>query len=635
MKYRQNFGETPRHLQIKTKKKYSNSNLGSGLEVTKDDVKNSFKDAVSVNYDPKTGKITPKIDTKALQKSIVRTLTEKVKNEIINRIKEEVLQQMSAQVAAIYAQYIVPGMQVVATIKLAIQMDKITKQVMGLIFTIYGQKIFDALYKAFFGTLGQYRDANQTFENAARDIFSPPLPSENQKDFPVIIPAYIEEYKKFTQTKLKTIPGLIMLQFYPYYVGEKSRISIVNEIFPDLKKLDTTKRYNTARELALFLRNGVEELITTYLYSKERKLKDETIDISLSDEFQDAIDFYTPMYVGEDSDFFYDVSFYTTSTENVQPEFKDKIFTAKDFKVIYPNYPDLLSNKHTASFEFISLAHVPEKIKEFALKMKYNEMEDYKIIKKIGEEFVELPYKEYIRLDPDSFTRIVGKRFELDFNKIPTDVYIIRDKRIKEKAKDNKSFWIKYHADTWPLMNEAARQDKIIAMASMKLHEMAVDLAAKDPVEEYTKYQNALAELEKLKTNQEKHDNTITNAPIRKIGYSTDLTSKEITPTQENVDQLIKIDEETRNLMSRIAKNPDYIPYMAKLLKGMDSTTAEVFLKAVQIYPYPFNGISHSFYFNRINKIVEEEVSEIRKKNQRIGLGVAGLAVLGYLATQD
>lgn len=577
MKYRQNFGEMPRYYKT----------LGE-IDSSFKDAGQNLASAVKVDYDPKTGKITPKIDTKELEKQIIKSVVDKVKQEVKNRIQSELIKQMSTQVAAMYAKYVVPGLQVVGAIEFAIKGKKTIKQVFDLAIILYGKKAIDHVISVFFGTLGQYKDINATFEKVAYNLFAPSLPRDKNA-----IPGYKEEYEKFQSVKFKVTPAIVMLQYYPYYSGEKLEMSVINELYPDLKNLDKTSRYRAAKELSLFLRNSVEEPITTYLYSEEKTLEDGKIEISVSSEFQKELDEVIPLYVGEDSDFYYDIRFYTDSDKNIQSEFEDKKYIIEQITT----YPE----KHRIVFNFISLFNAPEEIKPFALNMKAENLEQYKIIKKENGKFVELPLSQYTKIY--SHPNVYGKRIIPDFDKIPKDVYIITDKRIGEKAgKRETDLWIKYVTDDWLLKDIKDRESKIISEASSNLLKKAVDLTATDPIEEY----NAFVTQETTPKNE--------MPEIRKSSPSVTMTSN--------------------GVQNSITKKQDG-GYVANALKTMDSTTAKVFMKALQTHPYPFKGLSYDFYFNRVNKIVDAELAVIRKKNQRIGLGVAGLAILGYFATQD
>ena len=582
MKYRKNFGELPRYHKA----------LGEVDSTFKDAGDNLIK-AVRVDYDPKTGKITPKIDTKELEKQIIKSVVDKVKQEVKNRIQSELIKQMSTQVAAMYAKYVVPGLQVVGAIEFAIKGKKTIKQVLDLAVLLYGKKAIDHVMSVFFGTFGQYKDINVTFENVANRLFVPLFPRDKDA-----IPGYKEEYKKFESVKFKASPGLIMLQYYPYYSGEKLEMNVINELYPDLKSLDKTARYSAARELSVFLRNSIEEPITTYLYSEEKTLEDGKIEISVSSEFQKELDQVIPLYVGEDSDFYYDIRFYTDSDKNIQPEFKDKKY------IIDPNYlVAFYLDKHKVRFNFISLVNTPDEIKPFALSMKAENLEQYKIIKKENDKFIELPLNQYTKIY--SHPNVFGKYISLDYDKIPKDVYIITDKRIGSKVgKKATDMTIKYVTDKWLLKDAKEREAKIIQEASSNLLKKAVDLTATDPIEEY----NAFVTQESTPKNE--------LPKIRKGSPAIIANSNDV------------------KLSTSIKQKSDG-GRIANILKTMDSTTAKVFMKALEVHPYPFKGLSYEFYFNRVNKIVDAELSVIRKKNQRIGLGVAGLAVLGYLATQD
>jgi hypothetical protein len=580
MKYRKNFGELPRYHKA----------LGE-VDSTFKDAGDNLINAVRVDYDPKTGKITPKIDTKELEKQIIKSVVDKVKQEVKNRIQSELIKQMSTQVAAMYAKYVVPGLQVVGAIEFAIKGKKTIKQVFDMVVLLYGKKIIDHFMRVFFGGIGTYRDRNVTFEDASRRLFAPHRPRDKDA-----IPGYKEEYKKFESMKFKATPSLIMLQYYPYYSGEKLEMNIINELYPDLKSLDKTARFSAACELSLFLRNSVEEPITTYLYSEEKTLEDGKIEISVSSEFQKELDQVIPLYIGEDSDFYYDIRFYTDSDKNIQPEFKDKKY------IINPNTS--LLDKHKVSLDFISLVNTPDEIKPFALSMKTENLDDYKIVKKENGQFVELPLNQYTKID--SHPNVYGKPITLDFDKIPKDVYIIRNKRVGSKAgKRDTDLWVKYIRDEWILKDAKEREAKIIQEASSNLLKKAVDLTATDPIEEYNSF--------------------VTQESTPK---------NELPEVRKGSPAIIAISNSAEKFSTSIKQKSDG-GRIANMLKTMDSTTAKVFMKALEVHPYPFKGLSYEFYFNRVNKIVDAELSVIRKKNQRIGLGVAGLAVLGYLATQD
>lgn len=589
MKYRSNFGEMPR---------YHNS-LGD-INTAFKDVEKDFINAISVDYDPETGKITPKIDLTELQKQLTKSLVDKLKQEIKSRVQAEAIKQMSSQVAAMYSKFVVPGLQIVGAIQFAIKAKKTIAQILDLAFVIYGKKILDHVNRLFFGSIGQYRDRYVTFENAANNLFYPSSPRVDDT-----IPGYKDEYNKFQSMKFRATPQLIMLQYYPYYSGEKLEMNIINELYPDFISLDKTARYMAAKELSLLMRNSIEEPITTYLYSEEKKLKDGKIEISVSSEFQEELDKTIPLYLGEDSDFFYEIKFYTDSDKNLQSE-----FTNKNYIIVYDKEaPD----KHKVRFDFISLFNAPDEIKPFVLKMNDESLrlyENIKIIKKEKDIFVELPIEQYTKIY--SHPNAYGRRIILDYEKIPKDVYIISNKKIGTRAGQRDSdLWVNYLRDAWPYKEAKDREEAIISNASFNLLQKAVDLTAVDPIEEYNLFVT--------------QENTVKNEPpgneITYVNHNNPVASSTVSKFGDSF-----------NLKIKLKENDGYI---ANALKTMDSSTSKIFMLAMQTHPYPFKGLSHAFYFNRVNKIVNSELEVMRKRNQKLGLGVAGIALLSYLATKD
>lgn len=616
MKYRKNFGELPRYHKA----------LGE-IDSTFKDAGDNLINAVRVDYDPKTGKITPKIDLKELQKQIIKSVVDKVKQEIKNRIQSEIIKQMSTQIAAMYAKYVVPGLQVVGAIEFALKSKKTLKQVFDLAFALYGQKLSDFVFHTITGGYFKYKESYHTYTDAAQKLFNPKTPSNAQYGGNKV-PGYAEQYKIFESRKLKVSPSLIMLQYYPYYAGEKLLIDIVNDLFPELKTYDKEVRINMADDLALYLRNGVEDPISTYLYSEDKMLEDGKIEISVSSELQEELDKAIVIYMGDDIDFRYQITFMTNSLDNVPPEFKNKNYTTSFYPQgtlmpgLFEPVPSKRPEKHQAQFLFNSAYYAPEEIKNIARKMneglekhtelialgqKDKKIKRYIFIKKNDDgTFEELPESNYEYLY--SHPNAPEKRIELDFDKLPSNVYVIYDRRVihSYSPKSNKDYWT-VKIDTTRSSVAASREDTILQVATNKLLEKAVDVTAIDPVEEYNLF---IAEANKPKETPTQ----VSTTPLKKGSPSNPLTSSVM----------------LRSVSYK--KDGGRIRY---LLQNMDSTTAEIFMKTIQSYPYPFKGLSHDFYFNRINKKVEAQLAAIRKKNQRIGLGVAGLAVLGYLATQD
>lgn len=560
MKYASNFGESPRY-----------KTLGE-LPVSEKDLMS----AVRVDYDPKTGKITPKLDVKNLQKQIIKSAIDKIKDEVKNKIQSEVLKQVSSQIAAMYAKYVVPGLQIIGAIDFAIKSQKNIGKILDLAGIIYGKKLIEHLNKVFFGGFGAYRDKDVDFNTAAETLFNWTFYDAKYVES---FPGYIEQVKIFREKLIHVPPSLRLLQFYPYFEGTKSLMSIINEMYPELSTLPEKARYTTAMEMGMLLSNSIEEPLMAYYFTEEKKLSDGKIEISVSSEFQKELDDVVPLFMGDDSAFFYEVLYYTNSEKNIPPEFQDRKYLIDDSNWTYRNSTEkYYADKHKVRFDFVSSLNAPDEIRAFVDKMNYAASERFKIIQKQNDKFVELPIAEYLQM--------FSSGSYIDLRKIPGDVYIIRDKRISNPY------------NVWPYQYAKDREKAIIESASKNVFREGIDLKAIDPLEEH-----------RLLTENPKYD-PLKNSLVK--------TFEKFSPGN------------SPKVMTYYIKSS-----LTKALEKMDATKAKVFMKTLETYPYPFKGLSHKFYFNRVNKLVDAEMEVIKKKNQRMALGVAGVAILGYLATQD
>lgn len=603
------FGYAPR---------YSSNNKTMGFLTEKD-----FSNAVRIDYNPNNGKITPKIDLDDLKDALI----EKAKDEIKKEIQQQILQELGTNI--INPAWITPGLQIAAAVKTSIQLYKTLNQIFDAVFAIYGKKMVDGVFNYLFkfDKIFGYYDEQLTFEQAANHFFDFNLNRTDPK-----IAVFTEELKKFKEKKIHVPAVIRMLQYYPYYEGTRSKTTIMNQLYPENTNLDSKVREDVAQELGTITSNLIEPAIIGYLLAeKGEPLEDGNIPVYISQEFQSALNEASNYYKTDDNyNFNYDVFFYTTArpitpiiskdslpdgevivpfvkpAKKVAPietytamkqqpsevvslssrfqELKDKtIYRVEPNKANLFVFHDTLPSSNDTVVQFENLLFAPDNVREFVKSKNFvkpfdknpettsvgqinRRIQPIMLIKRNNDgslEEIPIHSLEYVKKYSNISTEIA-----LDETKIPTNVYMIVDRRYEKKS--------------------VLISGKYMTVVSPKKTISIV--GSLGPT--ITLGENDVAEL-KVK------EKLIFDMAL-KILYKSAFDYKAIEPDT------------------------------FEMAKSMDETTARIFLKAVEENPYPFKGLSHTFYFNRINKVIEPELAKIRKNKQRITLGVLAALGVGY-----
>jgi hypothetical protein len=604
------FGYAPR---------YSSKNQTMGFLTEKD-----FSNAVRIDYNPNNGKITPKIDLDELKDALI----EKAKDEIKKEIQQQILQELGTNI--INPAWIAPGLQIAAAVKTSIQLYKTMQQIFDAVFAIYGKKLVDGIFNAIFklDKIFGYRDEQLTFEQAANYFFNFSIDRTDPK-----IAVFTEELKKFKSKNIRVPAAIRMLQYYPYYQGTRSKTTIMNQLYPENTNLDSKVREDVAQELGTITSNLIEPAIIGYLMAeKGEPLEDGNIPVYISQEFQNSLNDASNYYKTDDNyNFNYDVFFYTTARPTTsiiiskdsipdgkviipfvktgktvapietytamkqQPstvvslssrfkEFKDKtIYRIEPNKGNLFVFHDNLPSSNDTAVQFENLLFAPDNVREFVKSKNFvkpfdknpettsvgqinRRIQPIMLIKRNNDgslEEIPIHSLEYVKKYNDITTEIA-----LDETKIPTNVYMIVDRRYEKKS--------------------VLISGKYVSVVTPK--KTISIIGSLGPT--ITLAENDVAEL-KVK------EKLIFDKAL-KIFYDSAFDYKAIEPDT------------------------------FEMAKTMDETTARLFLKAVEDNPYPYKGLSHKFYFNRINKVIEPELAKIRKNKQRITLGVVAALGVGY-----
>jgi hypothetical protein len=531
-------------------------------------------------------------------------------------------------------------MQIAAGVKTAIQLGKTLKQIFDALTAIYGKKFVDGTFNHIFklDEIFKYRDEQLTYEQAAKHFFN----FTHERINPRIV-VFTEELKKFNSKRFHSPAAIRMLQYYPYYEGTRSKTTIMNQLYPENTNLDSKVREDVAQELGIISSNLIEPAILGYLFAeKGEPLEDGNIPVYMSQEFKTALDEASNYYKTDDNyNFNYDVFFYTTAKPTTTIISKDSIpdsqtinpiqsfsktlgkipitgeeaeaareayiswkrqpsvsmslfsrFKELNGKTIFrvePNetklfvFHDILPSPNDTVVQFENLLFAPDNVKEFVKGKNFvkpfdknpettsvgqinRRIQPIMLLKRNNDgSLEEIPVHslEYVKKYSDTITGIA-----LDETKIPTNVYMIVDRRYEKKS--------------------VLISGKYVSVVTPKKTISIV--GSLGPT--ITLAENDVAEL-KVK------EKLIFDKAL-KIFYDSAFDYK--------------------------AVEPDTF----EMAKSMDETTARIFLKAVEDNPYPFKGLSHKFYFNRINKVMEPELAKIRKNKQRITLGVLAALGVGY-----
>lgn len=504
--------------------RYKTKNMTMGFIDEKDLAK-----GISLDYNPSTGKFTPKIEVDRLKDAVVDKVKEKIKQELQNQVVQELASNI------INPAWIGPGTQFIVAIKFTINATKTLKQILDAAVAIYGQKVIDHFSTIFYGGFGQYRDEDINFNEAASKFFGWSHYSNDTKE---VVGGYIEEAKKFRAKKLHVWSSVRMLQNFPYYEGVKSKTSVINQLYPENTKIESKTRETMAMQLGMFVSNLIEPAILGYLIAaKGQPLDDGNIPINISEEFQAELDKVSSIK-DEDFKFPFAANFITSIDAEIPKEISsDDFYISKDQKTVQlktkDKFPEFL-------LPFTSKLNIDSDITGVGVR-KNPTSGQYEVIF-------------------ESKNIVVDGGLKTTYpSSVPNDTYFIYNKligtRIKKDSRGRYTNVVeKYYFPDWQKTDEEWAKyanDQRLSMAMTALQNKAIDLKAVEP------------------------------------------------DTFE-------------------------------MAKSMDETTARIFLKAVEDNPYPFKGLSHKFYFDRINKIIEPEIAKVRKNRQRITLGVVAALGVGY-----
>ena len=489
---------------------------------------------VSLEYNPSTGKFTPKVEVDKLKDAVVDKIKEKIKQELQNQVVQELASNI------INPAWIGPGTQFIVAIKFTINATKTLKQILDAAVAIYGQKVIDHFSTIFYGGFGQYRDEDINFKEAASKFFGWSHYSNDTKE---VVGGYIEEAKKFRAKKLHVWASVRMLQNFPYYDGLKSKTSVINQLYPENTKIESKTRETMAMQLGMFVSNIIEPAILGYLISsKGEPLEDGNIPITISEEFQAEPDKVAGIK-DEDFKFPYSATFMTSIDSQIPDEISNQEFIISDWEKNPENVKQVTLDRLNIFPDFLlpftSRLNIDGDVA--GLFVKKNQAGQYEVI------------SEYKIVAIDRGLKSIYP------TNLPKDVYLITNKTISHRLKRDSRGNIINQVEKYYLP-KATMSD-----------------------EEWAKYAN---------------DQRLSMAMTALQNRAIDLKAVE--------------------------------PDTFEMAKSMDETTARIFLKAVELNPYPFKGLSHKFYFDRINKIIEPELAKVRKNKQRITLGVVAALGVGY-----